>query len=84
MSIRDEDKALELLEYALEHGLYYWDTAANYGNGQISSEERIGKLLKNRRKEVFLATKVAQRDGDSAKKTIERSFTETTLIRIGK
>ena len=75
MSIRDEDQALELLEYALEHGLYYWDTAANYRNDQISSEERIGKLLKNRRREVFLATKVGQRDGESAKKTIERSLT---------
>ena len=74
MAIRDEDKALELLEYALDHGLYYWDTAANYGNDQISSEERIGKLLKNRRREVFLATKVAKRDGESAKKTIERSL----------
>ncbi|MDJ0574288.1 MAG: aldo/keto reductase [Xenococcaceae cyanobacterium MO_234.B1] len=74
MAIQDEDKALELLEYALDRGLYYWDTAANYRNDQISSEERIGKLLKNRRREVFLATKVAERDGESAKKTIERSL----------
>lgn len=74
MAIQDEDKALEILEYALEHGLYYWDTAANYRNDQISSEERIGKLLKNRRREVFLATKVAQRDGESAKRSIERSL----------
>ena len=74
MAIQDEDQALELLEYALDQGLYYWDTAANYGNSQISSEERIGKLLKNRRKEVFLATKVGQRDGESAKRSIERSM----------
>ncbi len=70
-----EDKALELLEYALDRGLYYWDTAANYVFGnEISSEERIGKLLKNRRKEVFLATKVAERDGEIAKRTIETSM----------
>ncbi|MBP0027025.1 aldo/keto reductase [Roseofilum reptotaenium CS-1145] len=74
MAIQDEDQALELLEYALDRGLYCWDTAANYGNHEISSEERLGKLLKQRRKEVFLATKVAQRDGESAKKTIERSL----------
>jgi predicted aldo/keto reductase-like oxidoreductase len=38
------------------------------------SEERIGKILKNRRKEVFLATKVGEREGDSAKQTIEQSL----------
>ncbi len=74
MSIEDEQEAFELLEYALAKGLYYWDTAANYKNDQISSEERLGKLLKNRRKEVFLATKVAERDGEKAKKSIETSL----------
>ncbi len=74
MSIQDEQEAFELLEYALAQGLYYWDTAANYKNDQISSEERLGKLLKNRRREVFLATKVAERDGEKAKKSIETSL----------
>ncbi|MDJ0843329.1 aldo/keto reductase [Crocosphaera sp.] len=74
LQIQEEEKALELLEYGLDHGFYYWDTAANYQRGQISSEERLGKLLKHRRKDVILATKLGEREGDDAKKTIERSL----------
>ena len=70
----DDEKALEMLEYALDNGLYYWDTAASYGNRKISSEERIGKLLPGRRKEVFMVTKLGDRDGEGAKKSIERSL----------
>lgn len=54
MSVQDDDKALEILEYALNNGVFYWDTAASYGNDRISSEERVGQLLPARRKEVFL------------------------------
>ncbi len=74
MSVEDDDKALEILEYALDNGLYYWDTSASYGNRKISSEERVGKLLKNRRKEVFMVTKLGDRGGEEAKITIERSL----------
>jgi predicted aldo/keto reductase-like oxidoreductase len=74
MSIADDDKALEILEYALNNGMYYWDTAALYKNKQISSEERIGKLLKSRRDEVFMVSKLGDRDGEEAKRTIERSL----------
>jgi aryl-alcohol dehydrogenase-like predicted oxidoreductase len=74
MAVEDDDRALEILEYALNNGLYYWDTAASYGNERISSEERIGMLLKDRRKEVFVVTKVEEREADNAKKSIERSL----------
>jgi predicted aldo/keto reductase-like oxidoreductase len=74
MSIEDDDKALEVLEYAFNNGLYYWDTAADYGNDNISSEERVGMALKERRDKVFLVTKVAERDADEARQTIERSL----------
>jgi aryl-alcohol dehydrogenase-like predicted oxidoreductase len=73
-SVYDEDKALEILNYALDHGLYYWDTAHNYGNDKVISEERVGKILKNRREEVFLATKVRARNADEAKRHIEKSL----------
>ena len=69
-SISNEDQALSLLESALNQGLYAWDTAANYGN----SEEILGKLLKTRRKEVFISSKVAERSGDGAKRSIEKSL----------
>lgn len=74
MSVADDDKALEMLEYALDHGVFYWDTAAGYKNDRLSSEERIGRLLPSRRQEVFLVTKTGQRDADSAKAEIERSL----------
>ena len=74
ISIKDEDEGLSMLEYALDHGLYYWDTASTYASDVTSSEERVGKVLKNRRKEVFLVTKTQERKGDAAKRIIERSL----------
>ncbi len=52
----DEDKALEALSHALDLGITYIDTAHAYGDGK--SEERIGRLMPARRKEVVLATKL--------------------------
>jgi aryl-alcohol dehydrogenase-like predicted oxidoreductase len=74
MGVQDDNKALEIIENALNNGLYYWDTAASYENDRISSEERIGKLLKTVRDRVFLVTKVSERDADKAKEIIERSL----------
>jgi len=75
-SIDDEDEALDVLTYALDKGLYYWDTASSYENkknGAIS-EERIGKILMHRRKEVFISTKIHSRDPDEAMRQVERSL----------
>lgn len=69
---KDEDKAGEALNKALDLGITYVDTAAGYGNGQ--SEERIGKFLGDRRKNIWLVTKVAERKADDAKRQIERSL----------
>lgn len=74
MTVHDDDKALEILEHALNSGIYYWDTAASYGNEMISSEERVGKLLKDKRKEVILVSKTHEREADRAKECIERSL----------
>ncbi|MDB4581548.1 aldo/keto reductase [Draconibacterium sp.] len=69
-----EEAGLEILEFALNNGLYYWDTAAIYKNDNEFSEERLGKILKTRRSEVFLSSKVSERNADEAKKTIETSL----------
>lgn len=74
MGIKDDESALEILEYALSQGLYYWDTAASYGNELISSEERVGKILGPVRERVFLATKTGERDGDKARQSIDTSL----------
>ena len=73
-AVKDEDKALEMLTYALEHGLYYWDTAHSYDNDEVISEKRLGKIVKHRRSEIFLATKVEGREPDEAKRHIEESL----------
>jgi predicted aldo/keto reductase-like oxidoreductase len=69
---KDEDKALEALNRAFDNGITYMDTAYAYGNGL--SEERVGKVMKTRRKDIFLATKVPARNGDEARKIIEGSL----------
>lgn len=70
------DDGIEMLNYALENGLYYWDTANSYVNNDTkeASEERLGKVLKTRRKEVFLATKLGGRDPEEAKRQLETSL----------
>jgi len=75
-NIDDENETTSLLNYALDNGLYYWDTAhiyENKKNGAIS-EERVGKVVKYRRKEIFLSTKITSRDPDEAMRQIEGSL----------
>jgi aryl-alcohol dehydrogenase-like predicted oxidoreductase len=69
---KEEDKALEALNRAFDLGITYMDTAFGYGNGL--SEERVGKVLKHRRKGIFLATKINKRKGDEAMKILEGSL----------
>jgi aryl-alcohol dehydrogenase-like predicted oxidoreductase len=75
-NIEKTDDAVALLNYALDNGLYYWDTAHIYENTSLGvvSEERLGMVVKNRRKEIFLSTKVTNRDPDEAMKQIELSL----------
>ncbi len=72
LAYKDEDKALAAMSKALDLGINYVDTAYAYGNGQ--SETWAGKLMPERRKQVFLATKVSVRTGDEAKRSIEGSL----------
>lgn len=64
------EQAEAALNYALDHGINYIDTAAGYRN----SEEIIGLAISHRRGEYFLATKTAQRGYEEAKSEIERSL----------
>ncbi|WP_224448543.1 aldo/keto reductase [Haloprofundus salilacus] len=53
---RTEDQAVEMVEYALEQGITYFDTGDVYGHGD--SEKLLGKALADRRDEVTLSTKI--------------------------
>jgi hypothetical protein len=56
LNIPTLDEALEMCSFALDNGLYYWDTAHDYVNTATGavSEERLGHIVKNRRNEIFL------------------------------
>jgi len=76
LNIESLDEALEMCSYALDNGLYYWDTAHTYVNAKTGavSEERLGHIVKSRRNEIFLSTKIASREPESAKLEIEESL----------
>lgn len=69
---QEEDKAEEALNRAIDLGICYIDTAHAYGNGK--SEERIGRAMLTRRKEVVLATKIPGRTAEQARRQIELSL----------
>jgi hypothetical protein len=81
-----EEEAERLLHYTLDNGLYYWDTAWAYDNSiglppgkkknpqLVTSEERLGRVVKIPRKEIFLSTKVTSRDPNEAMRQIETSL----------
>lgn len=51
----DEEGSIQVLNRALELGVNHWDTADIYG--PRTNEELLSRVLKDRRPEVFLATK---------------------------
>ena len=66
----EEAEAIALIEKALELGIKYYDSAASYG----PSEERFGKVLPSWRDRIYLNSKTAARDYDSAWRELERSL----------
>jgi predicted aldo/keto reductase-like oxidoreductase len=64
------EQARDALNFALDQGINYIDTAAGYRN----SEEIIGASISHRRDEFFLATKTNKRDYAAAKEEINRSL----------
>ena len=84
--LESDEEAQRLLHFTLDNGLYYWDTAWAYDNtigvppGKIrsprlvTSEERLGPVVKTRRNEIFLSTKVTSRDPNEAMRQIETSL----------
>jgi uncharacterized protein len=67
-----DDLAVQAINHAIDQGITYLDTAYGYSNGL--SETRMGKVMATRRKEVFLADKFADRDGDQAMRRVEASL----------
>ncbi len=67
-----EEEAEEIIQRALDLGVNYIDTAPSYGNGL--SERNIGRVMKHRRREVFLASKTHDRSYDGTMRLLEESL----------
>ena len=67
-----EEEAIRMVNYALDHGIHYFDTARVYSDGQ--SEERVGKVAKHRRQEMWIATKTRGRTRAEALVHLEESL----------
>ncbi len=74
LAYQDEEEALRILNHVIELGINYLDTAMDYGKGL--SETRVGMVMKTRRKEVWLATKIPShaRTRDAALREVEQSL----------
>jgi len=80
--ILEPEKSVEVLNYALDHGLYHLDTAHDYVFEGVNSEQRLGLVLKDRRREVFLSTKVGERTYDGTMRHIEESLKRLQTDRL--
>ena len=63
-------EAEAVVNRALDLGVNYIDTATAYND----SQEKIGQVMRTRRREVFLATKVLERTRDKAAEEIRQSL----------
>ena len=68
----NEEQAIAILNRALDRGIRYFDTAWIYSHGQ--SEERVGKVARHRRKEMWIATKAWERTREGARRQLEESL----------
>jgi aryl-alcohol dehydrogenase-like predicted oxidoreductase len=67
-----EDEAVEIVNMAIDRGIRYFDTAWIYSNGQ--AETRLGKVVKHRRDEMWIATKTWDTSKGGARRQLETSL----------
>jgi aryl-alcohol dehydrogenase-like predicted oxidoreductase len=84
----DEREAIDVIHYALEHGINFLDTADMYG--PFANEKLVGKAIKDRRDKVILATKFGnERNPDGSwigvngKPAYVKKACEASLKRLG-
>jgi aryl-alcohol dehydrogenase-like predicted oxidoreductase len=70
----NESVAVPIVERALDMGVNYIDTSSIYGGPERWSEQYVGKVMKRRRSEAFLATKTKERTRDGSMQMIEKSL----------
>ena len=68
------DLAVPIIERSLDLGVNYIDTSSIYGGPERWSEQYVGRVMKTRRKDAFLATKTKERTRDGSLRMIEKSL----------
>jgi hypothetical protein len=68
------DAAVPIIERALDFGVNYIDTSSIYGGPQRWSEQYVGRVMKTRRQDAFLATKTKERTREGSLRMIEKSL----------
>ncbi|MGY5872182.1 MAG: aldo/keto reductase [Candidatus Thorarchaeota archaeon] len=70
----DEQDAIDIIRYAADLGITFFDTANGYTSSKTTSEEIIGKGVADRREKVVIATKSSVRTGKGSLKHLELSL----------
>jgi len=70
-----EADSLDIMNVAYDQGINFWDTANVYNQGE--SERIVGKALKGRRDEIFVATKV---NGQMGTNPFDRGLSRRNII----
>lgn len=65
-----QDNSDAYVEYAIRHGINYFDVAPSYGD----AEEKLGRSLIPYRKDIYLACKTQERTAEGAKRELEHSL----------
>ncbi len=69
---------IDLVRYAYERGIRYFDTAGNY----VDSQEILGRALKEVRDEVFMTTKIETTRPDEVRRAVEKTLSELRMDRL--
>jgi hypothetical protein len=69
-----EDQSVAIISRAIDLGVNYIDTAAAYGGPDMWSQKYIGKVMRERRREVFLTSKTHRRTYDESMRLLETSL----------
>ena len=81
----NHQNAEKILNHAIDQGINFIDTADVYGEGE--SEKAVGKVLKERREEVYFATKCGRKlkphVDESYQPEVLKSFVEDSLTNMG-
>ena len=86
-SNRDDAESIKTLHRAIDLGVTFFDTADIYG--PFTNEELVGHTLKDRRADIVLATKFANRTDDKGNRFVDgrpeyvREAVEGSLKRLG-